>query len=136
SFATKRFGKKKIAFSSLLIGSLLLSTLVFAKDYYVALSLVFISSVFLSLALPAVNGVYADLIQENGNYEEEIEVLTDFYTNLGYILGPMAAGFIADVFGNAASISGVGIFGVLVALVLIKITPRHIDLRKDILQAD
>lgn len=136
SFATKRFGKKKTAFTSLFFGSLLLSILVFAKDYYVALVLVFISSVFLSLALPAVNGVYADLIQENSKYEEEIEVLTDFYTNLGYILGPMAAGFMADVFGNAASISGVGIFGVLVALLLIKITPRHIELRKNVLQTD
>lgn len=136
SFATKRFGKKKTAFTSLFFGSLLLSTLVFAKDYYVALALVFISSVFLSLALPAVNGVYADLIQEQSKYEEEIEVLTDFYTNLGYILGPMAAGYMADVFGNAASISGVGIFGVLVALLLIKITPRHIELRKDVLQTD
>lgn len=136
SFATVKFGKKKTAFISLLIGSLLLSTLVFAKNYYAALALVFTSSVFLSLALPAVNGVYADFIKEQGEYEEEIEVLTDFYTNLGYILGPMAAGLMADLFGNAASISGVGIFGVVVALILMRITPRHIEFHKNQLQSD
>jgi MFS family permease len=134
SHVTERFGKKRTAYVSLFIGSLLLLFIVVAHNYYVALAIVFVASMFLSLALPAVNGVYADLIQEQSNYEEEIETLTDFYTNLGYIIGPMAAGIIADVYGNAASISAVGLFGIIVSVLLMKITPRHINiLSKDLI---
>lgn len=127
---TERPGKKITAFMSLMIGSILLLFLMFVSSYYLALIIVFTSSIFLSLALPAVNGVYADLMQEQHQYEEEIATLTDFYTNLGYIFGPMAAGFTADLFGNATSISTVGIFGVVVAFVLMNITPQHINIHK------
>jgi MFS family permease len=85
---------------------------------------------FLSLALPAINGAYADFIQEKKKYGEEVETLTDLYTNLGYIVGPISAGFLADILGNAASISSVGIFGIVVAIILMLTTPRHIEIRE------
>jgi MFS family permease len=129
--ATGTFGKKRTAFLSLLIGSVLLSLFVFvAAHYYFALTIVFIASMFLSLALPAINGAYADFIQEKKKYGEEVETLTDLYTNLGYIVGPISAGFLADILGNAASISSVGIFGIVVAIILMLTTPRHIEIRE------
>lgn len=126
---TKRFGKKMTAIVSLFMGSALLLMVIFVVSYFwLTLLLVFCASIFLSLSLPAINGVYADLIEERADREEEVEILTDFYTNLGYIFGPAAAGFIADNLGNAAAISAVGFAGICVAIVLFVITPRHITI--------
>jgi MFS family permease len=124
-----------ITISAILVTASLVTIAVFGLKLGIdfkggALTIVFIASMFLSLALPAINGVYADFIQEKKKYGEEVETLTDLYTNLGYIVGPISAGFLADILGNAASISSVGIFGIVVAIILMLTTPRHIEIRE------
>ncbi|KXK09792.1 MAG: Major Facilitator Superfamily protein [Microgenomates bacterium OLB23] len=130
---TTHVGKKKTAFMSLLLGSLLLMSFVFvAYDFLLTLGVVFFAGIFFSLSMPAVNGVYADVIKENSNHEKEVEVLTDFYTNLGYVFGPAAAGFIADTMGIAAALSVVGFIGFCTAIILILITPLHITIPREL----
>jgi len=65
-------------------------------------------------------------------YEKEIEGLEDFYTNLGFVIGPILAGVIADKMGNQTAFSVLGVFGAMMALLLFKITPRQINVLKDI----
>ena len=126
---TNMFGKKKTAYFSLLCGSILLMGTILVADSFIAiLVLVFLASIFLSISMPSINGVYADLISERNQYEGEIESLTDFYTNIGYIIGPISAGYIADVWGNAAAFSSIGLMGVVVSLILFRITPKHITI--------
>ena len=128
--ATAKLGKKRTSYLGLLLGSLLLSLMKFI-DYSVVMILdVFIASFCLAFSWPAIKAAFADYIKETRKFEKEIVGLEDFYTNLGFVIGPILSGFLADRVGNQATFSLLGLLGVLVTLVLIKITPRKINVLK------
>ena len=93
---TARLGKKRTGLFGLLAGSLFLSLFSFSPSPTATILLVFFASLFTSLALPAINGAYADYISEAGAVEGEIESLEDFSFNAAYVLGPILAGFLDD----------------------------------------
>lgn len=126
---TGKFGKKHTAFASLFIGSLFLTLFNFIGNSFALILDVFCLSFFLSLAYPAINGAYADYISETDDYEQEIEGLEDFYTNVGYVLGPMLAGYLADQLGTGGTFSVLGVLGLCTASFLWWITPKSIDVR-------
>lgn len=127
---TRKYGKKRTSFISLLMGSVFLTLFSFIDNSLLLMLNVFAVSFFMSMAYPAINGAYADYISETYEYEKEIEGLEDFYTNWGYVIGPMMAGFMADQFGNENTFSVLGIMGVVTAVILILITPANIDIRE------
>jgi len=122
-----RLGKKKTAFWSLLIGSAILISFYFIKSPIILVCVNFLSSFFMAMACPAISGAYADYIYESSQVEKEIETLEDSSTNLGFIIGPMLAGFMSQTFGHIQSFSIIGIAGVVIALVLLKVTPKEIN---------
>jgi DHA1 family multidrug resistance protein-like MFS transporter len=124
---SKRFGKKRTAIYGLLVGSLLLSLFCLFTNVYALLALLFIASCFFGLAFPSMNGAYADYISESPKYEQEIEALEDFSFNLAYIFGPMIAGFVSDLTNISITFTLFGLVGIFVAIILIKVTPRHIQ---------
>ncbi|MDZ4229037.1 MAG: MFS transporter [Patescibacteria group bacterium] len=124
---TAKLGKKRTAFFSLLAGSLVLILLGFLTEPILMIVAVFFASMLMSLAWPAIRAAFADYIQETGKYEQEIEGLEDLYTNIGYVIGPASAGILADLLGNAKTFSVLGVMGVLTAIVLLKITPKKIN---------
>ena len=126
---TKKFGKKKIAFVGLLLGSLVLSLFFTAPNSILAIILVFIASCFISLSLPAINAVYAGYISESPQVEGEIESLEDFSFNIGYVLGPILAGVLADFFNIPAAFGILGILGMILATVLLMIAPKHVKIK-------
>lgn len=123
---TNRFGKKKTAFSAFLLGSFMLLFLPVLKDPLAILILIFIASLFFGFSLPSINGAYGDYINETTTYEKEIAGLEDFATNVGYIIGPIFAGFLADKVGNIPSFTIFGFFGVIISIILLKTTPKSI----------
>jgi MFS family permease len=127
---TRRFGKKHTAFMSLFVGSLLLSLLFFIKNPIIMMVEIFVSSLFMAMSWPAINGTYADYISETVQYEKEIEGLEDFYTNLGYIFGPIISGFVADRLGNINAFVLLGLAGILISITLLLFTPKKIVLKK------
>lgn len=127
---TRRFGKKKTSFVSLIIGSSVLFFILFLSNPFLLILDIFVSSFFLSIAWPSVSGVYADYISETPTYEKEIEGLEGFFTNLGYLFGPMLAGFLAESFGKIYAFSFLGIFGVCLGVLLMMISPHKINLLK------
>jgi predicted MFS family arabinose efflux permease len=126
---TAKYGKKKTAFISLLLGSLLLSTLFLFENFLPIIGVIFLSSILMSLSWPAINGAYADYIDETKRAAKEISGLQDLFTNIGYIIGPIFAGILFDAIGGAASFSILGLFGVVIAIVLLIITPKHIKIK-------
>ncbi len=96
---TKKYGKKRTAFTGFLIGSFILAFFFLLHSPLLILSDVFLASFFVGLTLPAINGAYADYISESSRVEKEIEALSDFFTNMGYVVGPIIAGFLADRIG-------------------------------------
>jgi MFS family permease len=127
---TSRLGKKKTSYITFLSGSLVMASFIFIGNEAVpAVAVTFIAACFLGLSLPAINGAYADYISENSALESEIEAAEDFFTNLGYILGPMVAGIMADAFDYHNAFGLLGMFGILVSILLLKFSPKHIDIK-------
>jgi MFS family permease len=122
---TKRFGKKRTAFSGMLIGSLILSFFSFSPGPVFTILIVFSASLFISCSLPAINSAYADYISEASVVEGEVEGLEDFSFNIGYVLGPVCAGILADYTGIDYAFSLLGFCGV----VLLLTTPKSINIR-------
>jgi MFS family permease len=86
----------------------------------------FLAAVCFSIALPSMNGAYADYIHEANPVATDIEALEDFASNVGFIIGPILAGFLADQIGQAHTFSAVGLLGVLLMTTLLMLTPRHL----------
>lgn len=127
---TKRFGKKKTAFLSFLIGSLVLVCFIFFNNPYLMIAINLLASFFFALSWPAINGAYADYISEAPAIGKDIEGVADLFTNIGYVIGPIVAGILADILGNTAAFSVFGLVGALVALVLWVMTPKKIRMDK------
>lgn len=125
---TQKFGKKRTAFYGFLIGSLFLCMFTFLHNLILIIFDVFMASIFLGLTIPALDGAYADYISETAKAEKEINALIDFSGNIAYIVGPISAGFLADKIGSATSFSIVGAVGVIIAIILIKFTPKKIHI--------
>jgi len=125
---TKKLGKKRTAIISVLIGSAILSILFLIQQPMVIILVTFIASFFIALAWPANNGSYADYITETPLVEKEIEGVTDFYTNIGYVIGPILAGYLAENVGNIEAFSILGLIGLVAAVILLKVTPKSINL--------
>jgi MFS family permease len=126
---TNRFGKKRTALYAFLAGSAVLTLFSFATHPTLALIIVGLASFFLSFALPSINGALADYISESKEYEKEIQALSDFFYNIGWIIGPVAGGYLADKVGNIQTFSLLGLFGVVVSVILLKTMPKKIHLK-------
>ncbi|OGZ18289.1 MAG: hypothetical protein A2494_03580 [Candidatus Lloydbacteria bacterium RIFOXYC12_FULL_46_25] len=125
---SNRTGKKRLAHIGLFIGSFFLVAMGFIETTAPLLLIVicFVSSFFISLSWPSVSGAYADYIAETPGYEKEIATLQDAFTNLGNIIGPIIAGFSAQYLGYGVTFTSLGILGIVVAIILFRITPRSI----------
>ena len=121
--------KKRSAFFALLAGSAILVTLSLFNSPVAVILIVFAASCFISMAWPAINGTYADYISESLSLEREIEGLQDFFRNIGYVVGPIIAGFLAQLFGNKDSFACLGLIGILMAVILLLFTPRNIQIK-------
>lgn len=126
---TNAFGKKKTAFTALLVGAVILIFLPLLNSPIAIIGLVLLALTFFALAWPSINGAYANYISETTKYEKEIEGLEDFATNFGYTAGPALAEFLADRAGNMLAFSFLGGFCIVVSIILLKVTPRSINVK-------
>ncbi|KKT32791.1 MAG: hypothetical protein UW21_C0018G0007 [Candidatus Woesebacteria bacterium GW2011_GWB1_44_11b] len=118
---SNKFGKSKTASTAFFLGSSLLAIVSFVASPVIIILVVFCASFLSSLAWPTVKGMFVDFINQKENYEGEIEGLADFATNLGYIVGPVTAGVLSDVFGSARSFAVLGAIGAVSSLLLFKL---------------
>lgn len=81
------------------------------------------------MSMPAINAAYADYISEATQVEGEIEGLEDFAFNIGYVLGPISAGVLADTLGMKGAFSILGLLGVILAVILLVVTPKTITIK-------
>ncbi|MFA5134625.1 MAG: MFS transporter [Patescibacteria group bacterium] len=126
---TKNRSKKRIAYTCLIIGGLLLGSLNLFTAPLLLLVITFLASICIAMSWPAINGAYADYISETEKYRKEIESLEDFSMNIGFIIGPTIAGFGGAAFGHLPTIGTIGLIGSLVGVLLLVITPREIKIK-------
>jgi len=125
---TNRFGKKKTSFLSFFCGSVVLVAFYIFHNPFILMGLIFLAALFFGLSWPAIDSAYADYISESDLYEKNIEGLEDFATNIGYVIGPILAGFLADTLGNINAFSILGLDGLCICLLLFIWTPKHITI--------
>lgn len=123
---TSRFGKKRTAFVSFIFASLFLIPLGYLRSPFLVLFFTFLSAVAASFTWPAIEGAVADYVSESPSYGAEIEGLVDLTSNIGYIIGPITAGVLADKIGISHAFSWLGIFVIVVTSIVLLTTPRHI----------
>lgn len=120
-----KLGKKKAVYLPFLFGFLILVVLPFTNSFLVILLIIFISSSLTTISLTTIRGLYTDFIHEVPKEETDIEALGDFSGNIGYVIGPVAAGLLADRAGNAESFAMLGVVGFLLVLILLKFGGDH-----------
>ncbi len=123
---TKKFGKRRTAYVAFFVSALILAIFSQIHNPYAILGDVFFSSIFLGLSFPSLDGAFSDYLAEVSRNEREIEAMGDFYTNIGYVVGPVAAGVLADKVGIAGAFSVLGIISAVCAALLFLLAPRKI----------
>jgi predicted MFS family arabinose efflux permease len=128
-YITRRFGKKRTALIGILISSTILVSFVHISDSLFAILIIFFAACFSSVSLPAISAAYADYISEAPQVDGEIEGIEDVSLNSGYVVGPILAGLLAQFLGIAGAFSVLGLIGVVLAGILLAVTPKSITIR-------
>ena len=128
---TAKLGKKRTGYLSFILGSLILIPLLSVDNPYFVILIIFLSSLFVSLSWPSISGAYADYISETPEAEKEIEGVEDFFSNLGFIVGPILAGVLADHVQYSTAFAFMGLGAGIVAAFLMLFTPRKISIKVD-----
>lgn len=117
----KRYGKRRTATICLLLGSLLFLLLGSIGPDVGKVVTVFAGSFLIAMSWPSVSSMVTEYITDSERYEKEIEGIVDFATNIGYVVGPMIAGYLGDTIGNIRAFSVMGIIiACTVAMVYLK----------------
>ncbi len=123
----RRLGIKEVGIGSLLLGSLLLIVVGMLSATAALTIAIFLVSIFFSLIWPTINGAFEATIAQSPEYHEEIETIGDWFTNAGDTLGPIMGGYAAEFFGIKGSFIAMGIFGALIAILLLRYTRRGLE---------
>lgn len=126
-----KFGKERTAYVAQFLGAVCLFPLASINHGIAVIGIVFVAAMFTSVAWPAIQGAFADYIEQRPDLEKEIEGLEDFYTNLGYVFGPMLAGFLADMLGYGATFSLLGFMVAAFSLFLVSSYRKRINLHRN-----
>ena len=92
-------GKKGFLWIGLITAGIFLSLFSFSSSLFLYALLALGSAMGACLIKPAVDGLFIDVIDEYKDGEEEVAGLRSVAHNLGYIIGPILAGFLANSFG-------------------------------------
>lgn len=126
-------GKKMWAERFLFVGGLTLMGIVLSQNVWWILGVVFVSSIFFGLSWPLVDAVYSDFAVRMKKGRKHMIGMSSSTLSLAYIIGPILAGSLAGHVGEVESFAWIGGGVMVVAGVLLFITPRKIRLpEKDI----
>ena len=101
-----------------------LSVFVLFKHPLLLMFLIFFSSAFSTITWAVERGLVTDYIENHESEEKEMEGLEDSSINLGYVFGPMLAGFASDKIGYFGAFSILGVIGIATLLVIMVFTSK------------
>lgn len=127
----KIFGAIKTAYFGLLIAALVVCLFPLTTSALPLIALVFLSSLFSSMCAPAISVAFAQAVKSDRGNEREIAALQDFAANLGYIIGPVTAGFLSDSFSYMNTFLVMGV--IVTAVVCVLIVVKQVQKRKNLL---
>ena len=127
-FSVRRY-KKRISQVLLVASGISLCLMPFLKHYpVVILILFFLCSLFLSFAWILNEAVYSDLSQRADDEKLYINGMERINDSLGYLIGPILIGLLADKTDYFMAFGIVGFICIVLGIVLVMITPRKINI--------
>ena len=90
--------------------------------------MVFVWSVLSAMAWPLLDAVYTDLLARMGRENIHMVGLKNASNSIAYMIGPIMSGGLATVVVNIESFAYMGGLMVMVAIVLLILTPRKVKL--------
>lgn len=124
-------GKKILSEKMLIISGLFLIGLSLSGIIAWQLLMVFLSSIALSICYPLIEGVYSDVVARMGKERKEMIGLTSSVVNISYVVWPPIAGLITSRVGERMTFGVVGAMTVLVAVILLFVTPKKLRLPQE-----
>lgn len=119
--------KKKFSQIFLTIGSAFLAMLFLAEgSKFLILLLITLGSFSLAFIGPLNEAVYSDLLERLKKDRLHLLGIAKANVSIAFIIGPLLAGFLADRLDYLVTFSIVGVFGVIVGLILLLVTPKKI----------
>ncbi|MEO6728440.1 MAG: MFS transporter [Candidatus Dojkabacteria bacterium] len=98
------------------------------NNIVIVLFLVLLLGLFLSFTWPLNEAVYSDITDRAGDKKLHVTAITRANTSIGYVVGPIMAGFIADKTDYFTAFSIVGLIVLVISALLIVFTPRKLKL--------
>lgn len=113
----RHFGSKRTLYGSVVMALLFFGAMGMLPSVTTVILAIFLASCFIAIAWPVVNSLYTSFITREPHYEREIESVQDFFTNVGYIIGPMIAGVLADTFNLLQAFSAMALIGLVIVYI-------------------
>ena len=114
----KKNKRKPVAFLSLLLGSFIFMAFPILTEGRLILLASFAASFMIAIAWPSISAAYIDRINEFSENEKQIETLQDYFTNFGYVIGPILSGYLSQNFGHIKAFAYLGSIGVIISIIL------------------
>lgn len=121
-------GKKKLALIGTFCAGLFLSLSYLTDNLTLMLLIVFATGVALSFSLPLNDAVFSDYQKRSGHSALYLISLIRLTAGIAYLLEPITAGFLSDIFGYKTTFAIVGVGVAAISLVLFLFTPKKIHL--------
>lgn len=120
--------KKRLAFIAAIIGATIMGggAWLFGTGSPILIIAVLIGSIFISVDYPEIEAVFEDYIARIDGYENDLVGLRASASSLAYIIGPILAGFAAEMLGYSKTMGLFALILVVVSTIVLFVTPRKI----------
>lgn len=130
----KPFGKKRLAFVAGIGAGVGLITMSMASTVLAILILTFFSSIGLGILFTAMSATMQDYVGRSPQNANDLIGLSSLAGSIGYVLGPLSNGFLAETFGTQTVFRFWGVILACVCFVLLFTVKRKIRLPQRELQ--